>query len=169
MHYELLIIGSGPAGLSAAVCAAHAGLRAAVIERYLYSGGQLLNAAHVDNYLGIPDIGGFDLAARFREHAEKSALEQGGGIPFITAAVTAVTVDESGRKTVVCGDNIYTADALIIAAGASRKRLKVPGEGRLNGRGVSYCAACDGSFFRGKAVAVAGEDDMAAEEALYLS
>ena len=159
--YDLIIIGSGPAGLSAAVYGMRAGLRLLVIEKNPMSGGQVLNTYEVDNYLGLPGINGFDMGMKFREHADKL------GAPFLEAEVTGITDGE--MKTVHTTQGDYEAKALVVAAGAHHAHLGVPGEEELSGMGVSYCATCDGAFFRGKTVAVVGGGDVALEDAIYLT
>lgn len=161
--YDLIIIGSGPAGLSAAVYGRRAGLELLVIEEKPMSGGQVLNTYEVDNYLGLPGIGGFDMGMKFREHADAA------GAVFKTASVTEIR-DDGEVKTVRTGDGgSYEARTLILATGAEHRRLGVPGEEKFAGRGVSYCATCDGAFFKGKNVAVVGGGDVAVEDAIYLA
>ena len=161
MH-DLIIIGSGPAGLSAAVYGRRAGFSTLVIEKNPMSGGQVLNTYEVDNYLGLPGINGFDMGMKFREHAEKMQAE------FIEADVLGVE-DMGDYKLVKTTDGDYEAKAVIIASGASLSHLGVPGEEELSGMGVSYCATCDGAFFRGKTVAVIGGGDVAVEDAIFLA
>ena len=136
--YDMIIIGSGPAGLAAAVYGQRAKLDLLVIEKQMISGGQILNTTEVDNYPGLPGIGGFELGQKFREHAEKL------GAPFVTDEVTEVRLNEDGTKTVVGSEESYTAKTLVIASGAEHSLLGVPGEKELTGSGVSYCATCDG-------------------------
>ncbi len=160
--HDILIIGSGAAGMSAAVYAKRAMLDTLVIERS-YAGGQIVNTYEVDNYLGFPGISGFDLVSRFREHTEKMGVEtencdivklsENDGIKCLE--------DGTGRK--------FYARAVIIASGARHKKLGVKGEDRLQGMGVSYCATCDGAFFKDKTVAVVGGGDAALEDAIFLS
>lgn len=161
--YDLIIIGAGPAGLSAAVYGRRAGLKLAVIEQESMSGGQVLNTCEVDNYLGLPGINGFDLGTRFRDHADQMNVE------FIKAKVKAI--QDKGRSKSVETDTgvVYEARSLILAAGAEHALLEVPGEQELKGRGVSYCAVCDGAFFKGRDVAVVGGGDVAVEDAVYLA
>lgn len=161
MH-DLIIIGSGPAGLSAAVYGRRVGFSTLVIEKNPMSGGQVLNTYEVDNYLGLPGINGFDMGMKFREHAEKMQAE------FIEADVLGVE-DMGDYKLVKTTDGDYEAKAVIIASGASHSHLGVPGEEELSGMGVSYCATCDGAFFRGKTVAVIGGGDVAVEDAIFLA
>lgn len=161
--YDLIIIGSGPAGLSAAVYGKRAGLDLLVIEENPMSGGQVLNTYEVDNYLGMPGINGFDLGMKFKEHADAAGAE------FKTSTVSAVR-DGGAVKIVETADGKrYEAKTLIIAAGAQHSTLGVPGEEEYKGKGVSYCATCDGAFFKGKDVAVVGGGDVAAEDAVYLA
>lgn len=161
MH-DLIIIGSGPAGLSAAVYGRRAGFSTLVIEKNPMSGGQVLNTYEVDNYLGLPGINGFDMGMKFREHAEKMQAE------FVEADVLGVE-DSGDIKLVKTAEGDYEAKAVIIASGASHSHLGVPGEEELSGMGVSYCATCDGAFFRGKTVAVIGGGDVAVEDAIFLA
>ena len=160
--YDLIIIGSGPAGLSAAVYGRRAGFSTLVIEKNPMSGGQVLNTYEVDNYLGLPGINGFDMGMKFREHAEKMQAE------FMEADVLGIE-DMGDLKLVKTAEGDYEAKAVIIASGASHSHLGVPGEEELSGMGVSYCAACDGAFFRGKTVAVVGGGDVAVEDAIFLA
>jgi thioredoxin reductase (NADPH) len=161
--YDMIIIGAGPAGLSAAVYGMRAGLKLLVLEQNPMSGGQVLNTYEVDNYLGLPGINGFDLGMKFREHAK------GLGAELKQAKVTAVTVDGAVKKVTAADGSIYEARTLVLAMGAEYARLQVAGEQELKGRGVSYCATCDGAFFKGSEVAVVGGGDVAAEDAVYLS
>lgn len=160
--YDLIIIGSGPAGLSAAIYAQRARLDTLVIEKEMMSGGQVLTTYEVDNYAGLPGIGGFELGMKFREHADKL------GASFVTDLVLKVE-DEIEQKKVVCENETYRTRALLIAAGAAHRKLGVPGEETLSGMGVSYCATCDGAFFRNKVTAVVGGGDVALEDAIFLS
>ncbi len=160
--YDLIIIGSGPAGLSAAVYGIRAGLDLLVIEKQPMSGGQVLNTYEVDNYLGLPGINGFDMGMQFREHADKM------GVQFVEAEVSSVT-DKGEIKEVVTDNGIYQARTLILASGAQHAKLGVPGEEELTGMGVSYCATCDGAFFKNRTVAVVGGGDVAVEDAIFLA
>lgn len=160
--YDLIIIGSGPAGLSAAVYGKRAGLKLLVLEKAPMSGGQVLNTYEVDNYLGMPGINGFDMGMQFRAHADKLEVE------FKEAEVTALE-DKGDRKVVCTTEEELEAKTVILAAGAVHAHLCVPGEEELSGMGVSYCATCDGAFFRGKTVAVVGGGDVALEDAIYLA
>lgn len=160
---DVIIIGSGPAGLSAAIYAMRAGLQTLVIEKHPMSGGQVLNTVDVDNYPGLPGIGGFELGMNFRKHAEDL------GAQFVTAEVTGIEGAKDEEKVVVTDKETYRCKTLVLAMGATHRMLGVPGEESLRGMGVSYCATCDGAFFRGKTVAVIGGGDVALEDALFLA
>ena len=160
---DVIIIGSGPAGLSAAIYAMRAGLETLVIEKQPMSGGQILNTVDVDNYPGLPGIGGFELGQSFRTHAEKL------GVRFETAEVTEIEAAGEKEKTVITDRGRHKCRGIVLAMGAAHRPLDVPGEERLKGMGVSYCATCDGAFFRGKKVAVVGGGDVALEDALFLA
>ncbi len=161
---DLIIIGSGPAGLSAAVYGKRAGLDLLVMEKAPMSGGQVLNTYEVDNYLGMPGINGFDMGMQFREHADKLNVE------FVDADVSALKVKSEDKNIVVeTSEGDFEARTVILATGADHAHLGVPGEEAFSGRGVSYCATCDGAFYRGKTVAVVGGGDVAIEDAIYLS
>lgn len=159
---DLIIAGSGPAGLSAAVYASNAMLDFAVIEKFPMSGGQMLNTYDINNYLGFNEIDGFTLGQTFRKHAE------GKGAEFINNEITAIEKIDGGYK-VKCNKGEYDTKTVIYATGANPKKLGVKGELELAGRGVSYCATCDGNFFRGRPTAVVGGGDVALEDALYLA
>lgn len=160
--YDLIIIGSGPAGLSAAVYGIRAGLKLLALEQNPMSGGQILNTYEVDNYLGLPGMNGFDMGQTFRAHADKL------GVEFREARVKEI-IDNDTYKTVRTRGADYEARAVIVASGAQHAHLGVPGEEELSGMGVSYCATCDGAFFKGKTVAVVGGGDVALEDAIYLA
>lgn len=161
--YDLVIIGAGPAGLAAAVYAARAELKFIVLEKEMMSGGQIINTYEVDNYPGLYHMGGFDLAMKFREHAD--AL----GTSFVTGEAEKIETISGGKK-IICKDGTeYEAKTLIVSGGAKHRKLGVPGEDKLAGSGVSYCATCDGAFFRNKDVAVVGGGDVAVEDALFLA
>lgn len=160
--YDVVIIGSGPAGLSAAIYAQRARLNTLVLESEPMSGGQILNTYEVDNYPGLPGIGGFDMGVKFREHADKLGAE------FQTVAVTGLSDKEGIRVIKTTKDEIETR-TVILATGARHRKLGVPGEEELSGMGVSYCATCDGAFFKNRVVAVVGGGDVALEDALFLA
>ena len=159
--YEVIIIGGGPAGLTAGLYASRAGLKALLIERGIF-GGQIVNARQVDNYPGFPEgISGFELASLMHEQATKYGLET------VNSAVTAIK--RAGEYSVNTDNDNFQADSVIIAAGSEYRKLEVPGEEELLGRGVSYCATCDGFLFRDRDVAVVGGGDTAITDALELS
>jgi len=153
-NYDILIIGGGPAGLAAAVYAARAGMKTAVLEGTV-TGGQAAITETVENYPGFKKVGGFELCENMREQAE------GLGAEIIYEQ--AVSFDLKGKVKRIAG---YTASAVILAMGVSPRRLGLPNEGR---QGISYCATCDGAFYKGKDVIVVGGGNTAAEDALYLA
>ena len=161
--YDLVIIGSGPAGLSAAVYAKRACLSVLVIEKEAFAGGQMVYTEEVDNYLGLNEKSGFELAESFKQHA----LDL--DVSFAEGAVEKI-VPKDGKWSLhmESGEDIETKTVLL-ATGATHRKLGVPGEETFAGVGVSYCATCDGAFFQGKSVAVVGGGDVALEDALYLA
>ncbi|MBO5797886.1 MAG: FAD-dependent oxidoreductase, partial [Clostridia bacterium] len=160
MH-DLIILGGGVAGLTAAIYAARARLDAVLLEKG-FPGGQALETYEIENYPGLPHTDGATLSMAFAEQAKSL------GADIRTATVTEWQKTDEGF-TLVAGEETFTARALLIATGATHRPLGVPGEERLRGKGVSYCATCDGRFFRGKRVAVVGGGNTAAEDALYLA
>lgn len=162
MTYDVIIIGSGPAGLTAAIYAKRAGLKMLVLESNPMSGGQILNTYEVDNYPGLPMTGGMDLGGKFRAHADALGAE------FVTATVTSIEETDAGKR-VVTSKEVYDTKTVLLATGAGHRKLGVPGEDELCGMGVSYCATCDGAFFKGRDVAVVGGGDVALEDALFLA
>lgn len=160
--YDLIIIGSGPAGLSAGIYAQRARLNTLLIEKSFVSGGQVMNTYEVDNYPGLPGISGMDLSEAMKKHADKLEL------PSIRANVTQVC-REKDYLIVETRKEEYRCKSLILATGARHRLLEVPGEAELAGMGVSYCATCDGAFFKGKTTAVVGGGDVALEDALFLA
>lgn len=160
--YDMLIIGSGPAGMGAAIYGVRAGLSLAVLDRSPISGGQVLTTYEVDNYLGLPQISGGEISQKFREHADSL------GVNFVTANVTSIE-DKKDCKIVHTEEGDYEAKTLLLATGATHAMLGVKGEMQLTGMGVSYCATCDGAFFRKRTVAVVGGGDVAVEDAIFLA
>lgn len=159
---DTVIIGAGPAGLSAAVYARRAGLNALLIEDSPVYGGQVLSTYEVDNYLGFPGISGIELGEKFSSHAKSAGIE--------TVSEKVIKIEKSGDfRKVVCASNTYEAKTVIVATGAVHAKLNVPGEEELAGMGVSYCATCDGAFFNDCNVCVIGGSDVAVEDAIYLS
>lgn len=159
---DLIIIGSGPAGLSAAVYGRRAMLDELVIEKDIYGGGQIAVTDRVDNYLGLYGENGYELAMKFKEHAKQ--LE----VPFLEGEVAKINNGDIKEIVLKTGEALYSK-AVFLATGASHKKLGCIGEKELTGAGVSYCATCDGAFFRNKTVAVVGGGDVALQDALYLS
>ena len=159
--YEVIIIGGGPAGLTAGLYTSRAGLSTLLVERAML-GGQIVNAQHIENYPGFPDgISGFELASLMQQQALKYGLE--------TTVSEVTKVKANGNHFDVTADDNLMAEALIIAAGSEYRKLGVPGEDEYTGRGVSYCATCDGFLFRERDVAVVGGGDTAITDALELS
>lgn len=159
---QLIILGSGPAGLTAAIYAKRAELDVLVVEKNMMSGGQVLNTYEVDNYPGLPGINGFEMGMKFREHADRL------GVTFVSDEITGVERTEDGYRLNGASDT-YESRTLIVATGATHRRLGLAREEELTGRGVSYCATCDGAFFRGRDVAVVGGGDVAVEDAIFLA
>jgi len=161
-QYDIVIIGAGPAGLTAGLYAARARRKTIVLERNV-TGGQIALTAAVENYPGFPEgVNGFDLAQAMQQQAEKYGMEMG------YAEVTGIR-PQDGRHLLMTTEDEYLAKAIIIAGGADYNRLNVPGEERLTGRGVSYCATCDAAFFKEQDVAVVGGGDAAMDEGLFVS
>lgn len=160
---DVLIIGSGPAGLGAAVYAKRAGLRALVMEKEYRGTGQITESDQVDNYLGFSKINGYDLGEAFLKHAEELDVQ------FQEGAADAFSKNESGWSVHFEDGRTIDAKTIIYCAGASHRRLGIDGEEEFAGKGVSYCAVCDGAFYKGKETAVIGGGDTALGDALYLS
>lgn len=160
--YELVIIGAGPAGLTAAQYGARANLKTLVIEE-MAPGGQALLIDQLENYPGILEpVSGYDLAETMRAQAERFGAE------FITISVE--KVEKVGKRfSISTTDGLVAAEAVILATGAKHRHLDIPGEEALMGKGVSYCATCDGPFFKGKKILVVGGGDSACDEAMYLA
>ena len=160
--YDLIIIGGGPGGLSAAIYAMRAAMKTVLVEKGV-TGGQVTMSDEVENYPGFTHISGAELSMKFTQHAQSYELE------MISQEVTALDPGLDHHTVKLANGESLKAHAVILATGGSPKKLNVPGEREFYGKGVSYCATCDGFFFRGKTVVVVGGGDSAAEEALYLA
>lgn len=160
--YDVVVIGAGPGGMTAALYAARANLKVAMLDRGVY-GGQMNNTDDIENYPGFTSIKGPKLS----EKMYQSALN--AGVEFVYGDVQQVTVDQDQLKHVVTDSGELIAPAVIIATGSTNRKLGVPGEEEFSGKGVSYCAVCDGAFFKGKDVTVVGGGDSAISESLYLA
>ncbi|KQL33316.1 thioredoxin-disulfide reductase [Psychrobacillus sp. FJAT-21963] len=159
--YDVIIIGAGPAGMTAAVYTSRANLSTLMIERGI-PGGQMANTEEVENYPGFETILGPELSTKMFEHAKKFGAEYAYGD-------VAEIIDGTEYKTVKVSGKEYKALAVIISSGAEYKKMGIPGETELGGRGVSYCAVCDGAFFKGKNLVVVGGGDSAVEEGAFLT
>ncbi len=160
MIYDIVIIGGGPGGMSAAIYAARAGLKTVLLEK-AYVGGQMTQAHEIDNYPGEDGIDGFSLAEKMRQGAEKQ------GVQIVYEGVQKVNLN-CNPKAVETSAGTYYGKCVIYAAGAEPRKLNLPGEQEMTGKGVSYCAACDGMFYKGKTVVVCGGGDSAAGDAILL-
>ncbi len=161
--YDLVIIGSGPAGMSAAIYAKRAMLDTLLLEIEYMPGGQVIQTYEVDNYPGIPKTNGMELSSKFAEHAKEL------GIETKVAEVTDIMPDGDMKEIILKDGEKIRTKTIILATGAVHRTLGVPGEKELAGMGVSYCATCDGAFFRNKVTAVVGGGDVALEDAIFLS
>lgn len=159
--YDVVIIGAGPAGMTAAVYTSRANLATLMLERGI-PGGQMASTEEVENYPGFDTILGPELSTKMFDHAKKFGAEYAYG------DVTEI-IDGEEYKTIIAGKKQYKTRTIIIATGAEYKKMGVPGEAELGGRGVSYCAVCDGAFFRNKDLIVVGGGDSAVEEGVYLT
>lgn len=160
--FDLIIVGGGAAGLTAAIYAQRAGLRFVMLDVAASMGSQLTQTDEVENYTGLGKIGGMDLIMKFRAHAQSMGAEmKDEGVKEITKT--------DGIFSVKTAKNTYTAKTVVYCAGAAHRPLGVPGEAELSGKGVSYCAVCDGFFYRNKTALVVGGGDTAVSEALYLA
>lgn len=160
--YDVIIVGGGPAGLTAGIYAKRAALNVVLVERGVF-GGQVAITKGVENYPGFIDIGGFELCEKFHEHAKSYDLE------MLQKEVVATEPGIPYHSVRLDDGTVLRTHAVILAAGGTAKKLNTPGEIENFGKGVSYCATCDGFFFRGKTVAVVGGGDTALEDALYLA
>ena len=159
--YDIIIVGAGPAGLSAAVYGLRAGKSVLLLEKESY-GGQIINTPEIENYPGIKKISGYE----FAENLYQQAMNLGAELRY--EAVTAIEPKEDAKR-VLTNENSYSCKTIILATGARHRRLGIEREEELTGKGVSYCATCDGMFFKGKDVAVAGGGNTALQDALFLS
>jgi len=160
--YDIVIVGGGPGGLTAGLYGARAMRKTVVLEKYL-PGGQIANTEEVEDYPGFEHISGSDLATKMANHAKKFGLE------VESEEVVEVSVDGDDRVARCASGNLYRAKAVILSTGGSPVKLNVPGEQDYTGKGVSYCAICDGAFFRDQVIAVVGGGDAAVEEAIFLT
>jgi thioredoxin reductase (NADPH) len=161
--HEAIVIGSGPSGYTAAIYLARAGLKPVVFEGSVTAGGALMNTTDVENYPGFADgIMGPELMDNLRKQAERFGAE------LVTDDATAVSL-EGPVKEVTVGETVYRAKTVVLAMGSAYRNLDIPGEDRLSGRGVSWCATCDGFFFRDQHIVVVGGGDSALEEATFLT
>lgn len=161
-YYDVIIIGGGPAGLSAAIYALRASMRTVLIEK-ASPGGQITLTDEVENYPGFKNINGYDLSEKFLDHAKSYHLE------VLSREATVLEPGLDWHTLQLNGDERLKSHAVILASGGLPRKLNIPGEDEFYGKGVSYCAVCDGFFFRNKTVVVVGGGDTAVEEALYLS
>ncbi|MBU0278059.1 thioredoxin-disulfide reductase [Gemella sp. zg-570] len=159
--YDLIIIGAGPAGMTASIYASRANLSVLMIEKK-YPGGQMLSTAEIENYTGYEEITGPELSEKMFEHSKKFGTE------FTFGEITNIRL-ENDIKILIAGEKEYKSKTVIIATGTEARLLGIPGEKEFSSKGVSYCAVCDGAFFRNKNVVVIGGGDSAIEEALYLA
>ncbi len=160
LSFDTIILGGGPAGLSAAIYAARGAVSTAIVDINML-GGQPSNYLELENYPGFQVVGGFDLMEKFEEHADKFGVQK-----FPMQEIQSVDLK---NKTIITNEYEFKAGTIIIATGAQPMKLGVPGEKEFVGRGVSYCAVCDGAFYKNKVVAVVGGGNAAVEEAMYLT
>ncbi len=159
--YDILVIGGGPAGLNAALYAARKELKVGLVAQGL--GGQLLQTAEIENYLGFNEINAFDLVNKFEEHVKQYPIE------IMTTDIQALEVNEDGTFTAKSSQGEYSGRACIVATGKRSRTLGIPGESQLSARGVSYCATCDGPMYRKKRVCIVGGGDSAVEAAIEMA
>jgi thioredoxin reductase (NADPH) len=161
-NYDIVIVGGGPGGLTAGLYGARAERKTLLIEKYL-PGGQIANTEEIEDYPGFERISGAELASKMAEHAK------GFGLEVISDEVKEVYTDGDDKIVACASGDTYRCKAVILSTGGSPNKLNVPGEEKLTGRGVSYCAICDGAFFKGEVMAVVGGGDAAVEEAMFLT
>jgi thioredoxin reductase (NADPH) len=162
LNYDVIILGSGPAGFSAGIYAARGALKTAILDINMF-GGQPSNYLEIENYPGFSLIGGFELMEKFEEHADKFGVEK---FPMVEIQRISLNGEIKEIETI---DSLFKAKSVIIATGAQSKKLGIKGEEEFKGRGVSYCAVCDGAFYKDKTVAVIGGGNSVLEEAVYLT
>lgn len=160
LEFDTVILGGGPAGLSAGIYASRGAVSTAIVDINMF-GGQPSNYLELENYPGFQIVGGYDLMEKFEEHADKFGVKK-----FPMQEIQSIDLKS---KKIITNENEFTAKTIIIATGAQPMKLGVPGEKEFVGRGVSYCAVCDGAFYRNKVVAVVGGGNAAVEEAMYLT
>jgi len=162
-HYDIVIVGGGPGGLTAGMYGARANLKTVMVEKFM-PGGQIANTEEVEDYPGFEHITGAELAMKMQKHAEKFGLE------VLSDEITEIRSEGEARKVAVgAGGTNYVGKQMIVATGGSAVKLGVPGENEFSGKGVSYCAICDGAFFKDEIIAVVGGGDAAVEEAMFLT
>jgi thioredoxin reductase (NADPH) len=161
-RYDIVIVGAGPGGLTAGLYGARANRKTVVIEKFM-PGGQIANTEEIEDYPGFERISGAELGMKMAEHAKKFGLE------VVSDEVTEVRSDGDDRLTVTASGDVYRSRAVILSPGGSPNKLNIPGEKEFTGRGVSYCAICDGAFFKDEIIAVVGGGDAAVEEGMFLT
>jgi len=161
-EYDIIVVGGGPGGLTAGLYGARANVRTVMIEKYM-PGGQIANTHEIEDYPGFDLISGPELATKMTEHAKRFGLE------IASDEVTEVYCDGDDRMVATASGDLYRGKAVILSTGGSPNLLNVPGEKEFAGRGVSYCAICDGNFFKDQVISVVGGGDAAVEEAMFLT
>ena len=162
MIYDVIIVGSGPAGLTAGIYGVRAGLKTLILDSSSMTGGQILNTYEIDNYPALPGVSGADLGRLMGEHCNRL------GVEFARGKVTSI-IDRGNTKEIITKKTTFETKSIIIATGSSNRKLGCDGESEFSGMGVSFCATCDGAFFKDKVVAVVGGGDVALEDAIYLA
>ena len=161
--YELIIVGSGVAGITAGTYAGRALIDTLIIERLPVSGGQIVKTHEIDNYPGLPNVSGFELGQKLSKHVNQYELDH------VNGEVEKFEVNDGIKEIRLDNGKVYKGKTVIISTGSDPRKLNIPGEDKLQGMGVSYCATCDGAFFRNKATAIVGGGDTAVEDALFLA